>query len=447
MTILTRSLATASLAAFGWVSAATGQDVVLEVSATQPEYFAQDRAIWDLYEDENPGVAIELFSINEDTEAAYQARVAGGDPADMRSLVFPTKDNYQTYLNLAEIDFPWWDLMTYDAKTIFEQTDGVAGYTPAINVRDGLVFNFVYYADKMAEAGLDPSSIRTVDELNAFLADLKTHVEGDPDLEYVLDVGWHPRAWGRWILEAWAIGLGAIKEDMRALWTGEIAWTDVDNNPLVPALELAKDYTEQGYFPPNWWNRAWEQEFEASFIAGRSILAYHGPWIWNKTLAQRPDADLAGFFFPANEEGVIWQDSTTADRGSALYVANLDDENLEAAKDALYWWTSPEIVKLRAEAIGFVPAMDLSSVGGVELTNPQYVKLIKPALDGQWGEITFDNSLGGQAAGGPLKKSGAPFVIEDNSVAPIMGQYMSGEMSLEEFLGIMQERYDEAYGS
>ena len=57
--------ATVALLVAGVVKA---QEIVIEVSATQPEYFAQDRAIWDLYEEENPNVKIELFSINEDTE-------------------------------------------------------------------------------------------------------------------------------------------------------------------------------------------------------------------------------------------------------------------------------------------------------------------------------------------------------------------------------------------
>lgn len=428
----------------GWTAGVASAETVLRVSATQPEYMAQDRAIWDLYEDENPDVKIELFAINEDTEAAYQARVAAGDPADIRSLVFPTKDNYQTYVNLNEIDYPYWDLLTYDARTVFEKTDGIEGYLPALNVRDGLFFSFIYYADRMADAGLDPRSVETVDDLRAFLAALKTYVDSQDDLEYVLDTGWHQRAWGRWILEAWAVGLGASKEDIRQLWQGEIAWTDKERNPLVPALELVKEFTQKGYLPPRWWERAWEQEFESSFIGQRSILAYHGPWLWNKVLAQNPDADLDGFFFPANDEGVIWQDSTTADRGSALYVANMKKENFDAAVDAFIWWTSPEIVKLRAEAIGFFPATDLSSVGGVHLTNPQFVKVIEPAMDS--GAYTFDSSLGGQAAAGPLQKTGTPYVIEDNAMASVLGRYFGGESSLDELLAKLQERWNRSYG-
>ena len=114
-----------------------------------------------------------------------------------------------------------------------------------------------------------------------------------------------------------------------------------------------------------------ESEYEAGLIGRRSALGYHGPWMWNKILAQNPEAELDGFFFPANADGVMWQDATTSDRGSALYVANLEDENFEAAKQALYWWTSPEVVRMRAEAIGFMPAMDMSEAGGIDLISPQ----------------------------------------------------------------------------
>lgn len=445
MGVMNHVIGTSMLAAAVVAGAVTvsSADTVLEISATQPEFFAQDRAIWDIYEDENPGVTIELFSINEDTEAAYQARVAAGDPGDVRSLVFPTSDNYQTYVNLLDIDYPYWDLFTYDVRNIFAQTNGVEGYLPALNVRDGLFFTFVYYEDVLNEAGLDPKTIENIDDLLAFLDEMKAFVETQDDIEYVLDIAWHPRVWGRWMMEAWGIGLGASKQDFRDLWAGDIRWDDLENNPFVPAFELAREFTEAGYFPENWWTRTWEQEYEASFISGRSVLAYHGPWLWGKTLAQNPDAQLNGFFFPANDRGEIWQDGTTADRGSALYVANLNDDNFDAARDALIWWTSPETVKIRAEAIGFLPAMDLSSVGGVSLTDPQYLRVLQPAIES--GNFTFDNSLGGQSAAGASQRSGTPFVIEDNSVAPIVGQYMTGEIDMAALMAIMQERWELSY--
>jgi len=422
------------------------ESVTLEVSASQPEYMALDRAIWDLYEEENPKVTIKLFAINEDTEAAYQARVAGGDPADIRTTVFPNRDSYQTYVNLLGIDYPYWGLLSYDPKTIFAKTYGVENYLPALNVNGGLFFTFIYYADVMKKAGLNPKAeVRTVDDLRAFLEKAKAFVDSDPEIEYVFDTGWHPRAWARWIPEAWALGLGGTKQKLRDLYCGRIAWTDLENNPLVPPFKLMKEFTDKGYFPKQWWTRGWEQEYEASFIGKQSLVTYHGPWMWSKVLAQRPDAELDGFLFPPGPDGVAWQDQTTADRGSALYVANKDDAHYDEAVKAFIWWNSPEIVKLRAEAVGFVPAMDLSSVGGANLTNPQYVKVIKPALAGEFGKITFDASIGGEAAAGPVKRSGTPLVIEDNAVVPELAKYLTGASTLQDLMGYFETRWKTSY--
>ena len=442
----TIAVAAAVLLGMAVPTASTAADVELEVSATQPEYYAQDRAIWDIYEEQNPGVKIKLFSINEDTESAYQARVAAGDPADIRGLIFPTNDNYKTYVNLNQIGYPNWDIFSYDARSVFEQTNGIKGYAPALNVRQGLFFTFVYYEDFIATTGLDPKSIRNVDDLRGFLAALKPYVEKNNDIEYVLDIGWHPRVWGRWMMEAWGIGLGASKQDFRDLWAGKIQWTDQAKNPFVPAFKLAKEFTDKGYFPAKWWNRAWEQEYEASFISGRSAVAYHGPWIWNKVNAQNPDAKLNGFLFPPNARGEIWQDSITADRGSALYAAKKGGPKWDASLKAFKWWTSPEVIKMRAEAIGFIPALKPQYMKGFKSENPQWVTVIAPAVNGELGKVSFDASLGGQTAAGAFHKSGTPFVIEDNAMAQEIGKYMAGETSLDALLKTLQKRWEFSYG-
>ena len=61
--------------------AAAGGEVQLEVKSVQPEYSAQSRQIWDVYQEQNPNVKITLVDVNEDTQAAYDARIAAGNPA------------------------------------------------------------------------------------------------------------------------------------------------------------------------------------------------------------------------------------------------------------------------------------------------------------------------------------------------------------------------------
>jgi ABC-type glycerol-3-phosphate transport system substrate-binding protein len=264
--------------------------IVIEVTATEPEYAGQDRAIWDLFEQENPNITIKITPINEDTEAAYQTRIAAGDPADIRTnIFFPNKDNYQVYANLLTLPVKNWEYLTYNGKMVFEQTSGIKNYAPSFNVQLGPFRTFIFYADEMRKAGLDPkNSVKTLADLDAFLAKLHTYVKTRSDLQYTFDAGWSANAWGRTHLEAVVVATGGTKEQMRDLFRGKIKWTDMQNNPFVPALKKMKEWYDKGYLPRKWWTRAWETEYETGFIAKKSILAFHGPWLFDKTLAQRP---------------------------------------------------------------------------------------------------------------------------------------------------------------
>jgi hypothetical protein len=164
--------------------------------------------------------------------------------------------------------------------------------------------------------------------------------------------------------------------------------------------------------------------------------------LWSKVLGGNPDAELDGFPMPtALPSKLVMKGETTSDEGGALYTANKGNAEWDEAVKAFQWWNSPEIVKLRAEAIGFVPAMDVE----YELETPQYVKFIKPFLDGKFGPVKFDGSLGGEISVGGKKKSGKPRVWEDNAVVPIIGDYLSGKTSMADFMDRLQARYEASY--
>ena len=150
-------------------------DVEITVRATQPEYVAQDRQIWDIFEEENPGIKIKLISINEPEEAAYHAKIAAGDPsADLSCWEAIDKDNYQFYVNWLELDYPHWNIFQYDAKKLFEEYEGIAGYQPYLQPFSGPTFTFIYNVDEMNKAGEDPKqSIKTLDDLRARGAQLE----------------------------------------------------------------------------------------------------------------------------------------------------------------------------------------------------------------------------------------------------------------------------------
>ena len=179
-------------------AAPAAEPVVLEVKSIQPEYSAQTKQILDVYKEKNPHVSFVITDVNEDTQAAYDARIAAGNPADMDCQAACTKENYKQYMNLLEMPDFNWGQFDKGAKTAFESLYGVKDYVPFVNPYLGYFFTFLFYKDKMAEAGLDPkANVKSMDDLDKFLGDLKKFVDGSGGkYAYVFDTGWHPWVYG-----------------------------------------------------------------------------------------------------------------------------------------------------------------------------------------------------------------------------------------------------------
>ena len=419
--------------------------VTLEIVASQPEYQTQEEEIWSVYTAENPHVTIEMTAINEDTAAAYEARVASGDAPDLILNAGADKANYKTYQNLAEIDYPYWDLLQYDAVDIFSQQNGTdEGYCPVLNPFAGLTFSFIYYADEMEKTGLTPrESIRSMADLDQFLADLKVYTDAN-GIDYPLDAGWHSWCVFNQEIDMLAVALGASETgDLYDLWYNHsIAWTDIENNPYVPAFEKLKEWYDNGYMPEKWWTRNWETDYEAGFTAKNSILCYHGPWLWTKVLTADPSAQLSGFPLPPNADGVIQNNPVDPGRGTALYTCNKDGENQAEAVKAFSWWCGPEALKMRAEAFGTIPLMDMSSVGSPEIDSPQYNEIVKPIQEGFFGDVTFDSSLWGIGQSYKFMVKDAPQILAADEMATNYGDYFEGKITIEDLMAICQQRFD-----
>lgn len=422
--------------------------VTLEVIASQPEYLAQEMEIWKIYMEENPNVTIELSAVNEDTAAAFNTQVASGDAPDIQCYVGVTKDTYKTYQNLADIGYPYWDQIQYDAQNVFAEANGTeAGFVPALYPFSGVTFSFIYYTDEMEKAGLTPrETIRTMADLDKFLADLKVYVDSQDSIKYTLDMGWH--SWCIFVqeIDELAVALGSNQTELKDLWINKtIQWTDVENNPYVPAFEKLKEWYDLGYLPEKWWTRNWETDFEAGFTARNSILCFHGPWLWTKVETADPTAQLSGFPLPANADGLIQNGAVEPGKGSVLFECNKDGEKQAEAVKAFIWWNSPEVIKLRAEAFGSVPLMDMSSVGAPELASSQYNEVIAPIQAGTFGDVTFDSSLWASTLVGKYKNKDAADVLASDDMAVNYGDYFEGKITLEALLQMLQDRYDKAY--
>lgn len=435
------------LFATGEKETTTKEPIVLEVRASQPEYMAKERQLWDIFEEQNPDIKINLFSINESEDAAFQARIAAGNPPGLTSVMQAhTALTGEVALDLRTIDFKWWDNFSYDVKNAWANRIGV-DKCPIIQWASGPLASFLYYKDEMAKGGLDPTTIRTVDDLDNFLADLKKYVDTRDDVDYVIGTGWHIWCWPFQFMHHI---ITAFDENAQAkvadLYTAKTKWTDLDTNPYVPAFEKLKEWYDKGYLPQEFWTLSWENDFEASFISRKSILTFHGPWLWDKVEAADPSAELGGFPLPANRAGKIQFFPPDVAQGPGIYkdVAK-DPEMLDAAVRALNFMLSPEGVKILAESLGTVPAYDLSSVGGADLQSSQYLNVIKPVIDGEYGDASWDTTPFGTDAGGRFYIDGRPNPVFSDPLQGMWGDYFSGAIDIAGLMAEYQSMYDNAY--
>ena len=422
------------------------EDVEIEVVASNPEYEAQEREAWSVYEKANPNVKIKLVSFND--ENALQTRIAGGDPPAICTRIYGELDKttYKNYVNLMEINYPYLDKLQIDPKAGFEKETGIKDYMPTlVTVGSWGRWAFLYHKDEMDKAGLNPrDTVKTMDDLDKFLVDLKGYVDKTPSIKYVWDTGWSGFIWGRSFMTAFAFAQGSDQNTINDLWSGKIAWDDMEKNPYVPVFKKIKEWYDKGYLPKEWWTRIWDTDFEAGFIAKKSIFTLHGPWLWDKVLAANSSAQITGFPIPANKDGNLVGHTLNMGSGSAIFEGIKAKKGYDEVVKAFIWFNSPEAVKMRCEILGLTSAMDLGEFK-LNLSSKLYTEVQGPMFEGKWGNIKWYD--------GPLdfdsvilnKVEGRPEVMIDDTNAAVWGKYLSGKMTLEDMMKTFKARWTEKY--
>ncbi len=176
---------------------AAAQAATLDVVHDTPEYDNIYRQIFDVFEQANPGVKINLLAHSEDGQSAYNAKIAGGYKPAMETVSAMgnatriNKDNYQNYVDLSTIGFPYFDLWNYDVKNAWSNMYGLPG-PRCISPFLGWVNTWVWHEDVMQKAGLNPrEEVKTFDDLKTWL-DKGTKWAQANGYSYFWDQGWLP---------------------------------------------------------------------------------------------------------------------------------------------------------------------------------------------------------------------------------------------------------------
>lgn len=435
--------------------ASARQDIILEVLSNDADIMDDERQVWDIFEAQNPGVKIDLFTLSNDQEAAYQARLAGGYlPAIDRSNKSTTGvdgTNYELFIDLSTIDFPYFDHWQYDVRNAWSELYGLPG-PRTLDFFQGFIFSYLYHVDFMEEAGLDPrNEVKTWDDLKAFLDAGTEWVNSRDDIDFFLDVGYQRGIWGQWFPDLFPLAFAdGARARQRDVWLGKEPFNGPDS-PYRHYFEFMVEANEKGWLPPSSWTRDNGADTEASFIARKSVMLLHGPWNWGRAAAANPDSELLGFpSTPPASPDVEWKQYMTQlaiNDGDCIRTGNEELDHWDVIKAAFFFWQSPDVVPLRALIQGrdilytldepFVPDSLQYSGFSKEIGNP----------DGLWPNVTFETGTTGQLAASPYQKEGSvgAFAWEAGGLVQIMGDLLTGQTTVQEALDIVQENWEESY--
>ena len=432
---------------------AAPEEMVLEVRATQPEYENAEKQIWAIFEQEHPGVKIEMFSVNEDQVAAYEAKIAGGWIPAMDRVFEVNQDNYQNFVNLDgdAIDFEWFDRWEYDVRNAWSEKYGAPGvYT--LDFYQGFVFTWQYHADLMEKAGLNPrSDVETWDDLKRFLDEGTKWAAAQDDVDNFWDEAFHTWVFGVNLMDTIPLAFADGQRDrQRQCFLGEIPFNG-SNSPYRHTFEFFKEAHDKGWLPENWWLREWESDMEANYIAKKSVMMLHGPWTWDKMLAADPSAQQLGLpATPPAEGQTQWMQSMgrlAIYEGSCLWQGVQLKPEWDMIQKAFNWWHSPKVVKMRAEVEG--RPIVYTTDEPVELEGAQWLGVTKDigASGGVFEDVSYETGQVGEDAVARYLKEGATGVWdwESGKLGEVFGDVMQEKITVQEALDWVQKNWEESY--
>jgi ABC-type glycerol-3-phosphate transport system substrate-binding protein len=316
-----------------------------------------------------------------------------------------------------------------------------------------------YHQDLLQAAGLDPQgNVSTWSDLKDWLAaGTEWANSADSPVDRFYDQGWL-NPWFGWHLQYDTMSL-AFPEGQRdrqiAAWKGEIPFNGEDS-PYRKYLEFYVEAYQNGWLPESFWTRTWEADMESSFAAKSSAVMLHGPWTFDKTMSIDPTAQMAAFpATPPDEGQAQWmqlQSDPGVDTGSQAFFMRTGNETKpewDTIRDFFIWFSSPDIVRLRSEALGFMPGMNLDPPANMKGGQWDAILSQIEVPGGLFENVKWERSISGETQMNPQRKGGSPGVFdkESGNIATNWANLMTGQISVQDYLDIAQANYEVSYGT
>ncbi|MEG0285679.1 MULTISPECIES: ABC transporter substrate-binding protein [Vagococcus] len=328
-------------------SAGKSDDVTIDVFQFKVEFNEQFKAAAKMYEEENPGVKINISTVGggDDYGAALKTKFASGEEPDIFNIGGP--EDLKTWeKSLADVS---------DTKAFGEALEGTLdGVTKGDEVL-GLPYNMegyglLYNKEVFEKAGIDPTSIKTQ-------ADLRKAVETlDKDKEKLgLDAVFAFPAKETWITGLHGANLFLAPE------------FDNDVNKAYEAKELEFKYNkefkeyidlQQKYSVQPTTSLDYSKQMEELFSNGKVALTQQGNWVYGTIDEIDPEfAETNVGILPVPIDGVSEQKLPVGVPNYWAFNKNSSDKEQEEAKKFIDWlYTSEQGKKTVIEDFKFIPA-------------------------------------------------------------------------------------------
>ncbi|WP_309127036.1 ABC transporter substrate-binding protein [Microbacterium sp.] len=332
-----------------------GGDVELEM---QTNFGASDpslevlQEITDAYQDENPGVKIDLVPSTDTYEADIKVRLSSGDLPDIWATHGWSLLRYSEFLEPLD-ERPWAKDFNEALAPAMQNDDGQFFALPI----DTDVAGIVYNRTVLDEAGIDAASLT---DWVAFEEALKT----------LKDAGVIPlSSSGK---DSWFagnitdfIGSGDFSEES---FEGFLDGT-FDEAGYTRLLDHVSDWQKAGYFNPDY-SSATADDLGRALAEGTTAFVFVQNYLVATALGFDPDADL-GYMPVPSEDG---EPFLVGGEGRAYGVAK-DSPDKEQALDYLDFLAQPENLSKLASAVGGIPGLTSaeSDLGVLQASYDEFV--------------------------------------------------------------------------
>ncbi|MBS6194435.1 MAG: extracellular solute-binding protein [Clostridiales bacterium] len=385
--------------------ASSGKETVLKFFDLQAYGLEEFDEVVKAFEEEHPGVKVEVQHAPNDGNALLQSRVNSGDVPDVFAVESGTlAEMYYDYAYDWTQDTETTGLFGEAALEMGKDSEGNIKALPWSYANMGLIYN----KESFEKAGITELPT-TMDELEE--ACVKLDKAGIPAISLA--------AKEVWVLAQTATHFMMDKEmdaagTDAALKSGELTFDALPHwENLFRFLDLAVKYGPDKPLEVDW------ETSENMLANGDAAMIHMGDWCQSTLDSFNPDAQLGFLPFPVGDSE---DDTTLLTCCNWVYIVHKDSENLELAKEfAKFALTSEKGQYWTCDGVGAVPAV----------TTDREVK----------GALANDAS--GYISAG--KTNGWIHTIAPSGYSetcgPYLQAYMTGDMSAEEITQLFQEFY------